>query len=161
MGPIDPSKYSLDYLLENKVITILSWDYVIEHGTNWDEDEVELEEITRCHKEYMCYRDDMGYPHDMRDYSGLFSGVLYEIYGDLTLIYYMHYKGGLRDGADVEFYDSGKVKNYFVWKNNRVVGKSYVWYENGKIATINDWDQREYVDFDEQGNITKQGKMEY
>ena len=161
MEPIDPSKFSLDYLLENKVITILSWDYVIEHGTNWDEDEVELEEITRCHKEYMCYRDDMGHPHDMRDYSGLFSGVLYEIYYDLTLIYYMHYKDGLRDGTEVHFYDSGKVMNYMVSKNNRLVGKSYVWYENGKIDRINDWDQREYVEFDEQGNITKQGKMEY
>ena len=121
MNPIDPSKFSLDYLLENKVITILSWDYVIEHGTNWDEDEVELEEITRCHKEYMCYRDDMGYPHDMRDYSGLFSGVLYEIYYDLTLIYYMHYKDGLRDGIEVHFYDSGKVMNYMVSKNNRLL----------------------------------------
>ncbi len=161
MEPIDPSKFSLDYLLENKVITILSQDYVIEHGTNWDEDEVELEEITRCHKEYMCYRDDMGYPHDMRDYSGLFSGVLYEIYYDLTLIYYMHYKDGLRDGTEVHFYDSGKVMNYMVSKNNRLVGKSYVWYENGKIDRINDWDQREYIEFDEQGNITKQGKMEY
>ena len=159
MNPIDPSKFSLDYLLENKVITILSWDYVIEHGTNWDEDEVELEEITRCHKEYMCYRDDMGYPHDMRDYSGLFSGVLYEIYYDLTLIYYMHYKDGLRDGIEVHFYDSGKVKSYMVSKNNRLVGKSYVWYENGKIYEINDWDQRGYVEFDEQGNITKQGKL--
>ena len=159
MEPIDPRKLSLDYLLENKVITILSWDDVIEHGTNWDE--VELEEITRCNKEYMCYRDDMGYPDDMRDYSGLFSGVLYEIYYDLTLIYYMHYKDGLRDGTEVHFYDSGKVMNYVVSKNNRLVGKSYVWYENGKIDRINDWDQQEYVEFDEQGNLTKQGKMEY
>ena len=159
MNPIDPGKFSLDYLLENKVITILSRDYVIEHGINWDE--VELEEITRCYKDYMCYRDDMGYPDDMRDYSGLFSGVLYEIYYDLTLIYYMHYKDGLRDGTEVHFYDSGKVMNYMVSKNNRLVGKSYVWYENGKIDRINDWDQQEYVEFDEQGNLTKQGKMEY
>lgn len=125
MNQIDPSKYSLDYLLENKVITILSWDHVIEHGTNWDE--VELEEITRCHTEYMTYLDD--------------SSVLYEIYYDLTLIYYMHYKDGLRDGTEVHFYDSGKVKSYMVSKNNRLVGKSYVWYENGKIYEINDWDQ--------------------
>ena len=159
MNPIDPSKLSLDYLLENKVITILSWDDVIEHGTNWDE--VELEEITRCHKDYMCYRDDMGYPDDMRDYSGVFSGVLYETWDDLNIDYYMHYKDGLRDGTEVHFYDSGKVMNYMVSKNNRLVGKSYVWYENGKIDRINDWDQREYVEFDEQGNITKQGKMEY
>lgn len=159
MNPIDPSKFSLDYLIENKEITILSRDYVIEHGINWDE--VALEEITRRNKDYMCYRDDMGYPDDMRDYSGLFSGVLYEIYYDLTLIYYMHYKDGLRDGTEVHFYDSGKVKSYMVSKNNRLVGKGYVWYENGKIYEINDWDQRGYVEFDEQGNITKQGKMEY
>ena len=157
MNPIDPSKLSLDYLLENELITILSWDYVIEHGINWDD--VALEEITRHNKDYMCYRDDMGYPDDMRDYSGLFSGVLYEIYYDLTLIYYMHYKDGLRDGTEVHFYDSGKVMNYMVSKNNRLVGKSYVWYENGKIATINDWDQREYVDFDENGEITDEGKL--
>ena len=157
MEPIDPNKFSLDYLLENKVITILSRDYVIEHGINWDE--VELEEITRCYKDYMCYRDDMGYPDDMRDYSGLFSGVLYEIYYDLTLIYYMHYKDGLRDGTEVHFYDSGKVMNYMVSKNNRLVGKSYVWYENGKIDRINDWDQQEYVEFDENGEITEQGKL--
>jgi hypothetical protein len=158
MNPIDPSKLSLDYLLENKVITILSWDDVIEHGTNWDE--VELEEITRCHKDYMCYRDDMGYPDDMRDYSGVFSGVLYETWDDLNIDYYMHYKDGLRDGAEVHFYDSGKVCSYLVNKNNRAVGKSYVWYENGKIDRINDWDQREYVEFDENGEITEQGKLE-
>ncbi|MBP0976501.1 MAG: hypothetical protein J6P20_10620, partial [Oscillospiraceae bacterium] len=131
MNPIDPSKLSLDYLLENKVITILSWDDVIEHGTNWDE--VELEEITRCHKDYMCYRDDMGYPDDMRDYSGVFSGVLYETWDDLNIDYYMHYKDGLRDGTEVHFYDSGKVDNYRFWKNSRLVGKVFGWYENGKI----------------------------
>ena len=147
MGPIDPSKYSLDYLLENKVITILSWDYVIEHGTNWDE--VELEEITRCHTEYMTYLDN----------SSVFSGVLYEIYYDLTLIYYMHYKDGLRDGTEVHFYDSGKVKSYMVSKNNRLVGKSYVWYENGKIYEINDWDQKTCIEFDENGKNTYQGKL--
>ena len=36
MNPIDPDKFSLDYLIENKVITILSRDYVIEHGTEYD-----------------------------------------------------------------------------------------------------------------------------
>ena len=53
MNPIDPNHLSFEHLLENKEITILSLDYVIEHGTNWDE--VELEEITSCYKDYMCY----------------------------------------------------------------------------------------------------------
>ena len=156
MNPTDPGKFSLDYLLEKKVITILSRDYVIEHGINWDE--VELEEITRCNKDYMCYRDDMDYPDDMRDYSGLFSGVLYEIiFGNLN--YYVHYKDGLRVGEEVRFYDSGKARNYRVWNHDRLEGKVFGWYENGKIMYITDWDKKTCIEFDEQGNITKQGKL--
>lgn len=70
MEPIDPSKFSLDYLLENKVITILSQDYVFEHGTDWDE--VDITECIMKRITYLCYRDDWGYP----DYSKRFSGVL-------------------------------------------------------------------------------------
>ncbi len=155
MEPIDPSKFSLDYLLENKVITILSKDYVIEHGTDWDE--VDITECIMNRLTYLCYRDNWRNP----DFSKRFSGVLYEKWDDLNLWYYMHLKDGLRDGIEVHFYKSGKVLNYRVLNNGRLVGKNYVWYENGKIDAINDWDQREYVEFDEQGNITKQGKMEY
>jgi antitoxin component YwqK of YwqJK toxin-antitoxin module len=158
MNPIDPDKFSFDYLLENQVITILSWDYVIEHGINYEE--TELQEITRCHREYMCYPErtypERTYPHDVHDYSGLFSGLLYEIWDDLNLRYYTHYKDGLRDGVEVEFYDSGKVKNYCVWDNNGLVGKYYKWYENGKIKVHVDCDQDKVTEFDEQGNITKQ-----
>ena len=154
MEPIDPSKLSLDYLLENEVITILSQEYVFEHGTDWDE--VDIEELIMNYIKYLCYPDDRGNP----DYSRRFSGVLYQKrYGKLNLWYYIHYKDGLEDGAEVHFYDSGKVMNYMVSKNNRLVGKSYVWYENGKIDRINDWDQQEYVEFDENGEITEQGKL--
>ncbi len=149
MNPIDPSKFSLDYLIENKVITILSRDYVIEHGKSYDNDEVQ--EFTRDGKDYMCYPGMY--------FSGLFSGVLYEgAYCALSLLYYTHYKDGLRDGVEVEFYYSGKVKNYCVWESNRLVGKYYEWYENGKIRVLTDWDQDKFTEFDEQGNITKQGK---
>ena len=34
----------------------------------------------------------------------------------------------------------------------------YQWYENGKIRVLTDWDQDKFTEFDEQGNITKQGK---
>ena len=155
MNPIDPSKFSLDYLLENKVITIFSQDYVFEHGTDWDE--VDITELIMNHLTYLCYCDDWGNP----DYSRRFSGVLYQLYyGKPDLWYYMHIKDGLEDGVEVHFYDSGKVMNYMVSKNNRLVGKSYVWYENGKIDRINDWDQHEYVEFDENGEITAEGKLE-
>ena len=74
MNPIDPSKFSLDYLLENELITILSQDYVIEHGTNWDE--VAIEELIMNRLKYMCYPDYYGNP----DYCRRFSGVLYQLY---------------------------------------------------------------------------------
>ena len=123
MNPIDPSKFSLDYLLENKVITIFSQDYVFEHGTDWDE--VDITELIMNHLTYLCYCDDWGNP----DYSRRFSGVLYEKWDDLNLWYYMHLKDGLRDGIEVHFYKSGKVLNYRVLNNCRLVGKNYVWYE--------------------------------
>lgn len=155
--PIDPSQLSLNYLLENKVITILSKDYVIEYGKNYGRDEVE--QVTRGGRDYMCYPDDMGYPDDLRDYSGLFSGVLYETWGDMNLSFYTHYKDGLKDGTDVEFYSSGKVKNYCVWKNNLPIGYFYEWYENGRIKRIAyyypDGVHYEYTDFDENGNVIK------
>ena len=150
MDSIDTSKLSFDYLLENKVITILSRDYVIEHEKSYDDDEVQ--EFTRDGKDYMCYPGMY--------FSGLFSGVLYEgAYGDQSLLYYTHYKDGLKDGADVEFYYSGKVKNYCVWNNNEIVGKFYEWYEDGMIKIIVDYTQNTLIEFDEQGNITKQGKV--
>ena len=155
MSLIDPSKLSLDYLLENKVITILSWDYVIEHGIDYGESEVV--EVTINHIDYMVYPGRY-YPDNVRDNRGVFSGLLYETWGDLNLAYYTHYEDGLRDGVEVEFYDSGKVKNYCVWKKNRLVGKYYGWYENGKIRVFTDWAQDKFTEFDEQGKITKQGK---
>ena len=154
MNPIDPSKFSLDYLLENELITILSQDYVIEHGTDWDE--VDITQCIMNRLTYLCYRDNWHNP----DFSKRFSGVLYQLfYGKPDLWYYMHIKDVLRDGVEVGFYDTGEVKNYRVHYKDRVVGKNYVWYENGKIYSINDWDQREYVDFDENGEIIEQGKL--
>ena len=157
ISQIDPSKLSLNYLIENKVITILSWDYVIEHGKSYSRDEVE--EVTRGGRDYMCYPDDMGYPDDLSDYRGLFSGVLYEGWGYLNIVYYRHYKDGLRDGADVEFYSSGKVKNYCVWKNNKLIGIFYEWYEDGMIKKYVDHIHNKRIEFNEQGEITKQGKV--
>ena len=96
------------------------------------------------------------YPDDLRDFSGLFSGVLYERYDYLNLRYYRNYKDGLLDGVEVEFYSSGKIKNYCVWNKSRLVGKFYEWYKNGKIKKYVDRDQNKRFEFDEQGNITKQ-----
>ena len=151
MNPIDPCKFSLDYLIENKEITILSRDYVIEHGTEYDG--IDPVEVTMNYLKYMVYPGE----HYDDSYRGMFSGVVYEKRGDLNLIYYLHYKDGLRDGEEVRFYDSGKVDNYRFWKNSRLVGKVFGWYENGKIKNITDWDQKTCIEFDENGGITYQG----
>ena len=65
-----------------------------------------------------------------------------------------------KNGVEVEFYSSGKIKNYCVWNKSRLVGKFYEWYENGKIKKYVDRDQNKRFEFDEQGIITKQGKAD-
>lgn len=154
MESIDPSKLSIDNLLENEVITILSEDYVIEHGKNYGRDEVE--QVTRG-IDYMCY-PDMDYPDDIRGFSGLFSGVLYERYGDLSLRYYEFYKDGLLDGVAVNFYPSGEIEGYGVYDKGKLTGKLYAWYETGMIKKYIDFNRNQRLEFDENGNIIKQGK---
>ena len=159
MSPIDPGKFSLDYLLENKAITILSRDYVIEHGVFWDDAELNW--------------DECGYFTVDRD--GIrFTGLAYEVYDhkdmkyypffntdfqDGTLLDYAYYINGLQDGVEVEFYPSGAVHSYSVYDEGRLVGKSYEWYENGMIKKYIDFNLNQRVEFDKQGKITKQGKV--
>ena len=158
MNPIDPNKLSLDYLIENKVITILSRDYVIEHGVFWDDAELNW--------------DECGYFTVDRD--GIrFTGIAYEVYDhkdikyypffntdfqDGTLLDYAYYVNGLQDGVEVEFYPSGAVHSYSVYDEGRLVGKSFEWYENGMIKKYIDCNQNIRILFDKQGKIKKQGK---
>ena len=159
MNPIDPDQLSLDYLLENKVITILSRDYVMKHGVFWDDAELNW--------------DECGYYTVDRD-GVRFSGLAYEVYDhkdmkyypffntdfqDGTLMDYVYYVNGLQDGVEVEFYPSGAVQSYCVYEKGKPAGKSYEWYENGMIKKYIDCDQNKRILFDKQGNITKQGKI--
>jgi hypothetical protein len=159
MKPIDPSTLSLDYLLENEVITILSRDYVLECGIFGDDAELNW--------------DECGYFTVDRD--GIrFTGLAYEVYDhkdmkyypffttdfqDGTLLDYAYYVNGLQDGVEVEFYPSGAVHSYSVFDEGRLVGKSYEWYENGRIKKYIDLNLNQRVEFDKQGKITKQGKV--
>ena len=158
MEPIDPNKLSLDCLLEKKAVTILSRDYVIEHGVFWDVAELNW--------------DECGYYTVDRD-GVRFSGLAYEVYDhkdmkyypffntdfqDGTLMDYAYYVNGLQDGAEVGFYPSGAVQSYCVYEKGKPAGKSYEWYENGRIKKYIDCDQNQRILFDKQGNITKQGK---
>ena len=141
MSPIDPSKLSLDYLLNNKVITILSWDYVLENGAEFD-----CEEICWDYTwgDFKCNPDGSYY-----------SGLLYEFYSNGTLAYYSFHKNGLRDGVDVCYYLSGELQSYRVYDKGRLAGKSYEWYENGMIKEYIDCDHNKRILFDRQGKIIK------
>ena len=158
MNPIDPNKLSLDCLLEKKAVTILSRDYVIEHGVFWDDAELNW--------------DECGYYTVDRD-GVRFSGLAYEVYDhkvmkyypffntdfqDGTLMDYAYYDNGLQDGAEVGFYPSGAVQSYCVYEKGKPAGKSYEWYESGRIKKHIDCEQNQRILFDKQGNITKQGK---
>ena len=82
MEPIDTSKLSLDYLLENKVITILSQDYVFEHGVFWDDAELNW--------------DECGYFTVDRD--GIrFTGLAYEVYDHKDMKYYPFFNTDFQD----------------------------------------------------------------
>ena len=71
----------------------------------------------------------------------------------------MFYKDGLRDRVKVTFYPSGKLESYSVYDKGRLRGKSYEWYENGRIKRLIDRIHDKSIEFDEQGNIVKQGKV--
>lgn len=145
MEPIDPSKFSLDYLIDNKVITILSRDYVIEHGKMfgeslwWD----------RSDGYYIC------------DFSGdeevYFTGLGYDIYKNGNIQFYRYYKNGLEEGIEAKFYPSGVLKSYTVIYDENKIALAYEWYENGMIKMFFDRDH-EYI-FNEHGEITEQGQV--
>lgn len=149
-----------DYVLEHINPTILSWDEVIENGKEWD--------------------DDIGwdsYGYRVCDISGEeevpFTGLLYELFPDGSLLLYDNYEDGLDAGPNVDFYYSGKLKQYgaYEWYESGQIMKytvilrkagvweKYEWYESGMIKTYTCFDNRSFpikhVEYDEDGNITK------
>ena len=159
MNPIDPNKLSLDCLLENKVITILSRDYVIEHGVFWDDAELDWDECGY----YTVDRNGVrftGLAYEVYDHKDIkYYPFFYTDFQDGTLLHYTYYANGLHEGATVDFYPSGEVKSYRVYDKGRLVGKSYEWYENGMIKKYIDRIHDKRIEADEQGNITKQGRV--
>ena len=145
MNPIDPDKFSLDYLIENKVITILSRDYVVENGKMFGE----------------CLWWDRSDGYYICDFSGdeevYFTGLGYDIYINGNIQFYRYYKNGLEDGIEAKFYPSGVLKSYTVIYDENKIALAYEWYENGMIKMFFDRDH-EYI-FNEHGEITEQGQV--
>ena len=160
MTPDELMRLSRDYVLEHEGLTILSWDYVIENGREWDDD-IDWDE----------------YGHRVCDITGEkdipFNGLLYQLYADDSLWWYNYYEDGLGAGPDVaffpsgvlrkygcyEWYETGQIKSYSVYQKKAGVSESYEWYESGMIKTYTCFDNRSFpikhVEYDEDGNITK------
>ena len=151
------------YVLEHEGLTILSWDYVIEHGRDWDnEDSIDW--------------DSYGYRVcDITDEGEIpITGLLYQLYADNSLWWYGYYIDGLCTGPDVtffpsgelrqyggyEWYETGQIKSYSIILKNAGVWESYEWYESGVINKYTCRNKRgfgvKYIEYDEAGNITKE-----
>jgi len=142
---LDPALLSRDYLLEKGKMTILPVDFVIEHGKNFDDEDINRDNILG---DYKCYPDGR-----------YFSGLLYELYINDTLAYYSFHENGIENGITIRFYPSGEIHSYCVYKKGRPVRESYEWYETGEIKVYKSCYRRGYcmkcTEYDQAGNITK------
>ena len=152
MKPFDLDQLSRDYVLEHEKIRILSYDEVIGQGKEFGED---LWWDRNCGY-FIC---DVSNDEAGRDEETYFTGLAFELYENGNLSYYQYYKDGLQDGEDVGFYPSGKIHYYSVYRKGRITGIFYQWYENGMMKEYIDRIHNMRIEADEQGNITKQGKM--
>ena len=163
MKQSDLEQLSRDYVLAHKEFTVLSFDYVIEHGREWD------------------WEGDIGWDGDgyrVCDLSGEeevpVTGLLYGLYPDGNLSWYVFYEDGLETGSTVyffpsgeirscggyEWYETGQIRKYYVVHESTGISESYEWYENGKVKQYVSRCKGFYpyrrIDYDEQGNITKE-----
>ena len=130
-------------------LNLLSKEYVIEHGTYFDGEEI-------------CWSGEFG--NLICNNKGIpFKGLLFELYRNGNLAYYSFYENGVQNGIAIQFHISGRVKSYGVYNKGLLVGKSYEWYENGMIKKImdhyNDDYHYKYIEYDEKGIIIKQGEV--
>ena len=138
------NRLSRDKIIQDK-LKILSMEYVIEIGTDIEDEGIWWDEKD-CY--FICNSE------------GHFTGLIYETYGNGNLRSYAFYEDGLRDGAEVKFYPSGKIHYYSVYRKGEITGIFYEWYENGMIKKFIDRIHNKRIEADEQGHITKQGKAD-
>ncbi len=117
--------------MKNK-LDILETDYILEHGTLFDEDVFSYECYSENGKSY--YEQLFDKP---RNKGGKpFSGLLYEIYPSGELREYHYYKDGFEYGDDVSFYKNGQISRYTCFENGTFISNSYEWYENGQLRSV-------------------------
>lgn len=133
---------SRDYVIEHKKLEFLSWKYVTEHGKEfgyelwWDP----------CDG-WFIYDDE----EDVN-----YTGLMYELYKDCSLMYYAYIQDGLEEGVEVDFYPSGILKSYIIYHKRKTIEKYYEWYENGMIKCYNNGKQ--LILFDEEGYMYRKAE---
>jgi antitoxin component YwqK of YwqJK toxin-antitoxin module len=129
-------------------IDVLSKEYVIEHGTEFDGEEI-------------CWGGDYG---DLVCSSeGVpFTGLLFELYRNGNLAYYSYYEKGRQHGLSIRFHVSGNIESCGVFAGGFPVGKSYEWYDSGKLKLIRDHYKNDYhykyTEYYENEDIVRQGE---
>lgn len=132
--------------MENQ-IDILSKEYVIANGTNFDE---ELWFTSYSDEVLDNPEDENGKP---------FTGLAYELYDNGNLIYYTYYVRGFIEGELVEFYKNGNLKSVKVLIHGQSNGTERVWYESGDIKFEGEYKfgvALQYTEWDTKGCIIKQ-----
>ena len=136
MTPDEMQQLSRDYVLEHEGIKILSFDYVIENGREWD-DSIDYDE----------------YGYKVCDVSGEeegpFTGLLYQILQNGGW-WYGYYEDGLEIRESVTFFGTGEVLEY------HGLGRYYEWREDGNIrlARVRD-EENLYLHIAKNGKVTR------
>ncbi len=146
MAQIGQDQLSRDCVIERRRLSILSWDYVIEHGKEFGTDLC----WDQCYGFFVCdISDDKA--DDKEDV--YFTGLSYEVYRNGNLMYYEYFKDGREDGEEVVFYPSGVLKSYGLFREGKRIGKYYAWYESGRIEMY--CDGKRWFELDEEGYILR------
>lgn len=89
-----------------------------------------------------------------------FTGLVYELFPDGTLLGYSYYVDGYEEKDNTEFYHGGQIKKYINFCKTQHRSLILEWYENGqlkKIMQLTDHGQHmAVVEYDECGNIINQ-----
>ena len=133
---------SRDYVIEHKKLEFLSWKYVTEHGKEFG---------------YELWWDpcDGWFIYDNEEDVN-YTGLMYELYKDCSLMYYAYIQDGLEDGVEVDFYPSGELKSYSIYHKRKNIEIYYGWYENGMIKCYNNGKQ--LIRFDEEGYMYRKAE---
>lgn len=125
---------------------ILDKDYVISKGTDFDE---EL---------WFSSHGNVVLDKPVEEDGKPFTGLVYELYNNGGLNYYVNYVNGFIEGELIEFYKSGKLKAIKTLIHGQSNGLERRWHENGKQSFEGDYKigiALHFTEWNEVGEIIK------